>query len=112
MLRFYSALCLFALLNLQTTAQTKAAEHADWIVRAKYVVTMDAHHRVIDRGAVAIRGARVVGVGLQNDISQRFEAKHTLDEPDALLAPDLIDTHTHAPMSLFRALADDKRLED
>ena len=69
---FYSALSLFAL--LQTTAQTKAAEHADWIIRAKYVATMDAHHRVIDRGAVAIRGTRVVGVGRQSEIGQRFEA--------------------------------------
>jgi 5-methylthioadenosine/S-adenosylhomocysteine deaminase len=107
MRRFCSALCLVAL-----GVHASAAENADWIVLAKYVVTMDAQHRVIDRGAVAIRGARVVGVGLQSDISQRFEAKHTLDEPDALLAPGLIDTHTHAPMSLFRALADDKRLED
>jgi 5-methylthioadenosine/S-adenosylhomocysteine deaminase len=112
MLRFYSALCLFALLNLQTTAQTKAAEHADWIIRAKYVATMDAHHRVIDLGAVAIRGTRVVGVGRQSEIGQRFEAKHTLDEPDALVAPGLIDTHTHAPMSMFRAIADDMRLQD
>lgn len=108
MRHFYSALCLFALLS----PSTKAAEQADWIIRAKYVVTMDAHHRVIDRGAVAIRGARIVGVGLQSDIEQRFEAKHKLDEPDGLVAPGLIDTHTHAPMSLFRAIADDMRLED
>jgi 5-methylthioadenosine/S-adenosylhomocysteine deaminase len=105
--RFCSALCLVAL-----GVHASAAENADWIVRAKYVVTMDAQHRVIDRGAVAIRGARIVGVGSQGEIGQRFEAKHTLDEPDALIAPGLIDTHTHAPMSLFRALADDKRLED
>jgi 5-methylthioadenosine/S-adenosylhomocysteine deaminase len=107
MRHFYSALCLVAL-----AAHASAAENADWIIRAKYVVTMDAHHRVIDRGAVAIRGTRIVGVGSQGEIGQRFEAKHTLDESDALVAPGLIDTHTHAPMSLFRALADDKRLED
>jgi 5-methylthioadenosine/S-adenosylhomocysteine deaminase len=105
---FYSAICVFALLG----AQTEAAENADWIIRAKYVVTMDAHHRVIDRGALAIRGTRIVGVGSQSEIGQRFEAKHTLNEPDALVAPGLIDTHTHAPMSLFRAIADDRRLED
>ena len=107
MRRFCSALCLVAL-----GVHASAAENADWIVRAKYVVTMDAQHRVIDRGAVAIRGTRIVGVGSQGEIGQRFEATHTLDEPDALVAPGLIDTHTHAPMSLFRALADDKRLED
>ena len=108
MRHFYRALCLFAVVGVQT----RAAENADWIIRAKYVITMDAQHRVIDRGAVAIRGTRIVGVGLQSEIGRRFEAKHTLDEPDAVVAPGLIDTHTHAPMSLFRAIADDKRLED
>lgn len=109
MRRFCSALCLWVLF---CHVQTKAAEHADWVIRAKYVVTMDAQHRLIDRGAVAIRGTRIVGVGPQSEIAQRFEAKHSLDKPDALVAPGLIDTHTHAPMSLFRAIADDKRLED
>jgi 5-methylthioadenosine/S-adenosylhomocysteine deaminase len=72
---------------------------------------MDDRHRIIDQGAVAISGSRIVAVGTQKDLA-RFQPKHTLDKPDALLAPGLIDTHTHAPMSLLRGLAEDKRLED
>ncbi|MFL6351325.1 MAG: amidohydrolase family protein [Bryobacteraceae bacterium] len=105
---FCSRLLLLALVS----AQTRAAQDADWIIRAKYVMTMDAQHRMLDRGAVAIRGTRIVGVGPQDEIARRYQAKQTLDKPDALLAPGLIDTHTHAPMSLFRAIADDMRLED
>jgi 5-methylthioadenosine/S-adenosylhomocysteine deaminase len=112
MRRFSSVLCLFTLLGLQITAQTRVAENADWIIRAKYVVTMDARHRIINQGAVAIRGTRIVGIGPQSEIGQRYHAEHTLDKPDALIAPGLIDTHTHAPMSLFRAIADDMRLQD
>jgi len=89
-----------------------ATENADWIIRAKYVVTMDPQHRIIPQGAVAVRGARIVGIGTQKEIAARFQSPHTLEKPDALLAPGLIDTHTHAPMSLFRAIADDKRLQD
>ena len=88
------------------------AEPVDWLVTAKYVVTMDAKHRVIEQGAVAISGARIVAVGTQAELAARFQPKHTLAKPDALLAPGLIDTHTHAPMSLLRGLADDKRLDD
>ncbi|MBV8551362.1 MAG: amidohydrolase [Acidobacteriaceae bacterium] len=88
-----------------------AAEHADLIIRARYVVTMDAQQRLIPQGAVAIRGTRIAGVGTQADIAERFDAPNVLDEPDALLAPGFIDTHTHAPMSLFRAIADDMRLQ-
>ncbi len=107
MRRFYSALCVLALL----ATEASAAEPADWVIRAKYVVTMDAAHRLIDHGAVAIRGARIVGVGTQSAIANRFQAKQTLDKPEGLIAPGLIDTHTHAPMSLFRAIADDMRLQ-
>ncbi|MDQ2840752.1 MAG: amidohydrolase family protein, partial [Acidobacteriota bacterium] len=100
-----------ALLLLLATVSC-AAENVDWIVRAHYVVTMDAGHRLIENGAVAIKGERIAGVGTQAVIEKDFIAAHTLDKPQALLAPGLIDTHTHAPMSLFRALADDRQLKD
>lgn len=90
----------------------KTLEQVDWLIRGKFVVTMDPRHSVIENGAVAVREARIVAVGTENDLAQRFLAKHTLDKPEALIAPGLIDTHTHAPMSLFRGIASDKLLED
>jgi 5-methylthioadenosine/S-adenosylhomocysteine deaminase len=89
-----------------------AAEPADWIWSARYVITENAQHRVIENGAVAIRGDRIVGVGTKAEIDTRFQATQRLDRPDAILAPGLIDTHTHAAMSLFRGIADDKKLQD
>jgi 5-methylthioadenosine/S-adenosylhomocysteine deaminase len=89
-----------------------SAESADWIWSARYVITEDAQHRVIENGAVAIRADRIVGVGTRAEIDARFQAAHRLDRPDAILAPGLIDTHTHAAMSLFRGIADDKKLQD
>ncbi len=50
------------------------AEPADWIYTARYVVTMDAQHRLIDDGAVAIRGERIVGVGPRAEIDRQFQA--------------------------------------
>jgi 5-methylthioadenosine/S-adenosylhomocysteine deaminase len=89
-----------------------AAEPADWIWSARYVITENAQHRVIENGAVAIRGDRIVGVGTKAEIDARFQARQRLDRPDAILAPGLIDTHTHAAMSLFRGIADDMKLQD
>lgn len=88
------------------------AEPVDWIFTGKHVVTMDAAYRVVDNGAVAIRGERIVAVGPRADIDRAYRAKKRLDRPDALLTPGLINTHTHAPMSLFRGIADDLRLQD
>jgi len=87
-------------------------EPADWIYSARYVVTMDAQHRLIDDGAVAIRGDRIIGVGKRGDITRQFQAARHLDRPEAILMPGLINTHTHAAMSLLRGIADDLRLQD
>jgi 5-methylthioadenosine/S-adenosylhomocysteine deaminase len=88
------------------------AEPADWIYTARYVVTMDAQHRLIDDGAIAIRADRIVAVGKRADIDKQFQAKQRVDRPNALIMPGLINTHTHAAMSLLRGIADDLRLQD
>ena len=102
--RFFTSFLAFALLA--------AAEPVDTIVSARYVVTMDAQHRVIENGAVAIRGERIVEAGTRADIDRKYQARNRIDEPASLIAPGLINTHTHAPMSLFRGIADDLRLQD
>ncbi len=89
-----------------------AGEPADTIWSARYVITMDAQRRVIENGAVAIQGDRILAVGTKAEIDARFQAKQRLDRPDAILAPGLINTHTHAAMSLFRGIADDLKLQD
>jgi 5-methylthioadenosine/S-adenosylhomocysteine deaminase len=89
-----------------------SAEPADRIWSARYVITMDAQRRVIENGAVAIRGERIAGVGTRAEIDRHFQAKQRMDAPNMLIAPGLIDTHTHAAMSLFRGIADDKTLQD
>lgn len=93
-------------------AATLFAQPADWVWSARYVITEDPQHRVIENGAVAIRGERIIGVGTKAQINAKFQARQRLDRPDAIIAPGLINTHTHAAMSLFRGIADDLRLQD
>jgi len=88
------------------------AEPADSIYTARYVVTMNARHDLIDDGAVAVRGRLIVGVGKRADIEKQFQARQHINRPDAILMPGLINTHTHAAMSLFRGIADDLKLQD
>ena len=104
MLRFCSLLLL--------AVPVSAAESVDWIWSARYVITMDAGRRVIDNGAVAVKADRIAGIGPRAEIDRRFQPRQRLDRPDALLLPGLINTHTHAAMSLLRGIADDLRLQD
>ena len=89
-----------------------AAEPADWIWSARYVITENPQRRVIEDGAVAVRGERILAVGTKAEIDARFQPRQRLDRPDAILAPGLVNTHTHAAMSLFRGIADDQKLQD
>ena len=87
-------------------------ESADWIYTARYVVTMDAERRLIENGAIAIKGDRILAAGPRAEIERRFQARQRLDRPQALIMPGLINTHTHAAMSLLRGIADDLHLQD
>src|SRR5947209_15580773 len=98
--------------SLFLAAFTLAAEPADWVWSARYVLASAAPRRVIENGAVAVRGDRIVAVGSRSEIDRRFQPRQRLDRPDALIAPGLVNTHTHAAMSLFRGIADDLRLQD
>src|ERR1700733_9261196 len=99
-------------LLLLLSALCLRAETADAIYTARYVVTMNARRDLIDDGAVAVRGQRIVGVGKRADIEKQFQARVHINRPEAILMPGLINTHTHAAMSLFRGIADDMKLQD
>ena len=67
---------------------------------------------MLSPGAVAIDGTTIVDVDRPDVIQSRYAARETIDVRDQILLPGLINTHTHAPMVLFRGLADDLALMD
>src|SRR6202046_3285989 len=89
-----------------------AKDKVDLLVTGGTVVTMDGQRRVIEDGAVAIRGDSIVAVGPRAAIENRVEAAQTIDAHGALVLPGLINGHAHAAMSLFRGLADDLALDE
>lgn len=79
---------------------------AESVIAARYVVTMDPERRVIENGAALVRDNAIVSVGPRANYR-----KIHLDLGDSILMPGLINAHTHAPMSLFRGVADDLPLQ-
>ncbi len=99
-------------LVLLGAAQAPARRTVSLIVTNGTVVTVDPSRRVIERGAVAIDGLNIVGVDAADTIARRFTARDTVQAGGGVIMPGLINTHTHAPMVLFRGLADDLALMD
>ena len=76
------------------------------------VVTENARHDVLSPGAVAIDGRDIVEVGAPDAIAAKYRAADTVNARDQVVLPGLINTHTHAPMVMYRGLADDLALMD
>ena len=99
-----AAIALFAVVAL--SAQN-APREVDLIVTGGTVVTVDATGRVIENGAVAIDGADIAAVDTAAAIGKQFRGRETINASGQIVMPGLINTHTHAPMVLYRGLADD-----
>ncbi|MEZ5289198.1 MAG: amidohydrolase family protein [Vicinamibacterales bacterium] len=76
------------------------------------VVTVDADNRVIAPGSIAIEGNRIVAVDTADAIAARYASHEIIDMKGQIVLPGLINLHTHAPMVLYRGLADDLALMD
>jgi 5-methylthioadenosine/S-adenosylhomocysteine deaminase len=104
-------LCLYAFICF-FLPRAAAKEKADLIVAGGTVITMNPQKRVIEDGAVAVRGGSIVAVGTHAEIESQFETARAIDARGALVLPGLINGHAHAAMSLFRGIADDLALND
>jgi 5-methylthioadenosine/S-adenosylhomocysteine deaminase len=93
-------------------AQLPARRAVSLIVTGGTVVTMDRAARVLAPGAVAIDGRDIVAIDTPDAIAASFSGRESIDATGQVVMPGLINTHTHAPMVLFRGLADDLALMD
>jgi 5-methylthioadenosine/S-adenosylhomocysteine deaminase len=82
------------------------------VVVGAHVVTENASHQVLSPGAVAIDGQKIIAVDTPEAIAAKYRAAQTISARDQIILPGLINTHTHAPMVMFRGLADDLALMD
>jgi 5-methylthioadenosine/S-adenosylhomocysteine deaminase len=82
------------------------------VVTGGDVVTMDGSRRVLSPGAIAVDGTAIVAVDTPDAIVRSYAASETIDAAGQVVLPGLINTHTHAPMVMYRGLADDLSLMD
>ncbi len=102
----------FFILSFLLTPLAGLAAQADLVISARWVVTMDGTRRVLNNASVAVVGDHIVAVGPTSEILKSWTPKQRIDAADGIIAPGLINTHTHAPMSLLRGIADDLTLQD
>ncbi len=83
---------------------------ADLLITNGTVLTMDGGNTLIENGAVAVKNDAIIALGPAESFST-WRILRKIDAAGGIIMPGLINTHTHAAMTLFRGLADDLPLD-
>ncbi|KEF31741.1 MAG: TRZ/ATZ family hydrolase [Gammaproteobacteria bacterium] len=87
------------------TADTIIA--GDIRINARWLIPIEPEAVVLEHQAVIIQGSRIAAVVSQEEADRKYRTRETVDLPNHVAMPGLINMHGHAAMSLFRGLADD-----
>ena len=86
-------------------------QHCDTLIAPRWCIPIEPDKRVLENHAVIVTDGRIRELLPLADARQKYQPSLTLERPDHALIPGLINTHTHAAMTLMRGLADDLALE-
>ena len=73
------------------------------VLHAKLILTMDKEMRVIRDGYIGIDNGIITYIGGEKP----RETEDTIDFPNSMIIPGLINAHTHVAMTILRGLKDD-----
>jgi 5-methylthioadenosine/S-adenosylhomocysteine deaminase len=98
-------------MDLTSSGDYKVMKKADVLLTNAIVLTMDDNFTRYEPGALAINGNNILAVGPEVELRQEIGSREIIDCGGKVLMPGLVNSHTHAPMTLLRGLADDLRLD-
>jgi len=104
-------LALFAAVVILVAAAPAKREPVDLLITGGTVATLDANFTLFSPGAIAVRGGEIVAVGPAAQIGAKYAARERYDAAGKIILPGLVNTHTHAAMTLLRGIADDLPLD-
>lgn len=84
--------------------EPKGQKLVDILIAGGTLITMDEERRVIENGALAIAGNRIVDVGRTQELQTKFQVKRTIDAKNMVVMPGLIDGHGHAGHTLVKTM--------
>jgi len=83
----------------------------DTLITAKWVIPVEPNKHSLENATIAIKNGEILDVLTGHHSDPQFQATETLEFPHHAVIPGLVNTHTHAAMTLLRGYADDLPLE-
>lgn len=79
----------------------------DTLISPRWIVPVEPPNCVLEDHALAVDEGRIVAILPKQEAFTRYRAAVCVEGPGHVLIPGLVNTHTHAAMTLLRGLADD-----
>jgi len=77
------------------------------LISGSHLLVNGRQKDVIVKGGVVISGDTICAVGSRTALKEDYPEADELHEPNGLIMPGLVNSHSHAPLSCFRGLTDD-----
>lgn len=78
---------------------------SDILIGNGTIVTGGEHNRLIEHGAVLVRGDRIAAIGGDMVLLQQYPGAHYIDAHGGLIMPGFLCTHTHFYSAFARGMA-------
>jgi 5-methylthioadenosine/S-adenosylhomocysteine deaminase len=86
--------------------------HADCAIDARWVIPVEPDGLILENHTLIVHGGRIADLLPSADAHARYQARLRSSLPSHVLIPGMVNTHTHAAMSLLRGIADDRPLRE
>ncbi len=79
----------------------------DTLLHARWVIPVIPDEQILEKHSIALKGGDILEILPTAEAKEKYSTRQEHDLSEHVIIPGLINTHTHAAMSLFRGLADD-----
>ncbi len=79
----------------------------DTLINSRWIIPVVPDNLVLENHSLVINEGKIIDLLPQEEAKSKYQANHTETLEHHALIPGLINSHTHAAMSLMRGIADD-----
>ena len=90
-----------------SNANPPESKTIDILIENATIITMGPHMQIVNPGDIMIKDGKIVAINPSTEPRKKNQVKRVIDGTGKVVMPGLINTHTHAAMTLFRGYADD-----
>ncbi len=84
----------------------------DLLIQARWIIPVEEDSATLENHALVVNNGKIIDLLPCEQANKKYQAKTIENLPEHALIPGLINSHTHASMSLMRGIADDLPLMD